>query len=300
MSTFTLPALAVQNNWKAKLKFERDMLFSAAVLLMTCPVLLAMHTNFSGEWPILLSLFALFACAMPIVVCLREAGKHYWANIISVVYFSFFFAVAFRFVVYLTIRAGSTVALKDTALMHIEQSFGMAVPDVMRLAKAHWIGRAINWTYFQIEPFMRWTLLLPVLLNRPRGSRIMIKASLLAFAIGMPMAVLLPAVGPWYGYHTGGDPIEMKWTNEFLAIRAGQDHITFVAGLISFPSFHVVWAIVGACAVWEIKLLRVPAALMAIGLTLSTVTNGEHYVLDMLSGVVVAVLACWLAMKWEA
>ena len=161
-------------DWKqplSRLKFERDMVLSAFVLLLSCPVLLAMHTNFAGEWPILLALFALFACAMPLIVVFRESGKDYWANLISIVYFSFFFAVGFRFLVYLAVRAGAVFALRDPGLTEIDQSLGLAIPNIMKWGSAHWIGRAANWSYFQIEHFMRWTLLLPVLFKRPRGDR---------------------------------------------------------------------------------------------------------------------------------
>jgi membrane-associated phospholipid phosphatase len=67
------------------------------------------------------------------------------------------------------------------------------------------------------------------------------------------------------------------------------------AGIICFPSFHVIWAILCAAALWGFRPLRIPIALLSGTIVVSTMTTGWHYFSDVLAGVVIAVLAIAIA-----
>jgi membrane-associated phospholipid phosphatase len=64
-----------------------------------------------------------------------------------------------------------------------------------------------------------------------------------------------------------------------------------LGGMICFPSFHVIWAILCVAALWGYRFLRIPVALLAAMIILSTVTTGWHYFIDVLGGVVIAALS---------
>lgn len=70
-----------------------------------------------------------------------------------------------------------------------------------------------------------------------------------------------------------------------------------VTGLIGFPSFHTVMALVSLVAVWPYRLLRfaalVPTALLIPGI----LVHGGHNLADMLAGIVITALAWPLAAR---
>ena len=55
-----------------------------------------------------------------------------------------------------------------------------------------------------------------------------------------------------------------------------------------FPSFHVIWAVLSARALWGFRRLRIPVSMLAGLLSVSTMTTGWHYFVDVLGGLVVA------------
>jgi membrane-associated phospholipid phosphatase len=65
--------------------------------------------------------------------------------------------------------------------------------------------------------------------------------------------------------------------------------------IICFPSFHAIWAIFCAAALWGFRLLRLPVALLSGMIVVSTVTTGWHYVSDVVAGVAVAGLSLVIA-----
>jgi len=51
----------------------------------------------------------------------------------------------------------------------------------------------------------------------------------------------------------------------------------------------------GAQAFWGIRLLRIPSCILTMLVVVSTVTTGNHYVVDVIGGIIVAVVAMYLA-----
>ena len=66
-------------------------------------------------------------------------------------------------------------------------------------------------------------------------------------------------------------------------------------GIICFPSFHVFWAVVSAHALQPFRILRYPAIVVATLVTISTVTTGWHYGVDVIGGLLLAAVTTVLA-----
>jgi membrane-associated phospholipid phosphatase len=62
------------------------------------------------------------------------------------------------------------------------------------------------------------------------------------------------------------------------------------AGIVSFPSYHVVLAILSAIALSSVRRLRAPAWILAVLVCVSTVLTGWHYGIDVLGGLLVAMI----------
>jgi membrane-associated phospholipid phosphatase len=76
------------------------------------------------------------------------------------------------------------------------------------------------------------------------------------------------------------------------ALRAGQHTVVSnMEGLITFPSFHTVWAALFMWGFFPIRELRFGAIFLNLFVIASTPIQGAHYFIDLIGGVIVAVIA---------
>ena len=96
----------------------------------------------------------------------------------------------------------------------------------------------------------------------------------------------LPAVGPWVGWRFPPDKLQKACEATIQALRHGSldIHDNF-GGIVCLPSFHAFWAIVSAQALFTFRYLRYPAIVVAGLITISTVTTGWHYGVDVIAGI---------------
>jgi membrane-associated phospholipid phosphatase len=66
-------------------------------------------------------------------------------------------------------------------------------------------------------------------------------------------------------------------------------------GIVCLPSFHAFWAIVSAQALYTFRYLRYPAIAIASLITVSTLTTGWHYGVDVIAGVLMVVICTLLS-----
>ncbi len=64
-----------------------------------------------------------------------------------------------------------------------------------------------------------------------------------------------------------------------------------IAAIVSFPSFHVVLALLSAAALWPYRKLRLALVALCAAICVSTVTTGWHYVIDLVGGLAVTLAA---------
>jgi hypothetical protein len=79
-------------------------------------------------------------------------------------------------------------------------------------------------------------------------------------------------------------------------LRSGQlSHILDMEGLITFPSFHSVWAVLFMWGFFSISRLRVPAIILNLLVLAATPLYGAHYFVDLFGGVLIAALSVTIA-----
>ncbi|MFP5336589.1 MAG: phosphatase PAP2 family protein [Actinomycetes bacterium] len=157
--------------------------------------------------------------------------------------------------------------------------------------------------------FVAWTIA-AVLYLRSRDSWLFYTKLVLTLTyLGLLTYVLLPAAPPWYAAHHGlVEPVERAATRGWWEIgmqsagrlvEQGQADVNLVAAL---PSLHagtsmlvVLWAWSRVRSAWG----RAVLAAYGLGMGLTLVYGGEHYVLDVLMGWAYAgaVVAAWT--WWE-
>ncbi len=157
----------------------------------------------------------------------------------------------------------------------------------------------ISWSYYFLGPLLLCALFLPALLGKRDAAETFLAANAIAFLTSFPMFAFLPAVGPWIGYNFRANPSQKAEEMAIYALHAGGSSAT-LAGIVVCPSFHVIWAVLSAWALWSIRPLRILTIPVAILAAVATLTTGWHYVSDVLAGLVIAGISQYFAMKFIA
>lgn len=137
-------------------------------------------------------------------------------------------------------------------------------------------------------------MFLPGILGKQEAAEQFIVANAAAILISFPIFTLMPAIGPWAGSEFAGSAAQKACEASILALHSGSKTAA-VVGVVSFPSFHVIWAMLSARALWPMRGLRIVGAVMALLVAVSTVTTGWHYVVDVLAGLVMTAVALAVA-----
>jgi membrane-associated phospholipid phosphatase len=126
-----------------------------------------------------------------------------------------------------------------------------------------------------------------------------ILATALALVITLVVFVFVPASGIFTFLDIEPDEFAnlspIMTTNQILrldALRNGQQRlVNGMEGLITFPSFHTVWAVLFMWVFYPVKQLRYGAIFLNLFIIASTPILGAHYFIDLVGGGVVAVIA---------
>lgn len=114
--------------------------------------------------------------------------------------------------------------------------------------------------------------------------------TMVALMLTTIVSVLLPAVGPYvyfYGRRTDYSEVLMS-----LRDRAAQTFVILtLKGIITFPSFHTVLAVVFIYVHRPPSRLFVPIAILNGLMLISIPSEGHHYLIDVICGAVVAALS---------
>lgn len=196
------------------------------------------------------------------------------------------------------VAARLRMPLQDSFFGRADEHLGVSVPALMAWASHHWLGSLINRSYAWDVMMLRLAVVLPVLARRSKYAKELLVANLISFAIGLPLFALLPAVGPWRYYHFL-PTLDQKEVCEIplMILRLPGAYVlgSTEAGVVCFPSFHVVWAIFFVVALWGFRWLRIPLVLVSGMIILSTMTTGWHYFADVLGGILLAIISVVLA-----
>ena len=276
-------------------KFHLRIAFAYFLLLAGSFVgckLTSIHAEISGR---VIALLTLFAMISPLPIYWHEKGRTALRESVLVIPWEMLVAVTLPFAVFVAARL--RMPLQDSLFGNIDEALGVRVPAIMAWADHHWLGTLINVSYPTLLPLMATACLVPPLTGKVREARVFLLANLIAYGIGLPLFGLLPAIGPWAFYHVLPQPGQAITADLLRELRLPGPYYSHDqgAGLVCFPSFHVIWAILSAKALWGFRLLRIPLSLLSVLIILSTLTTGWHYFCDVLAGLVIAVISLAIA-----
>ena len=211
-------------------------------------------------------------------------------------------ALLIRMIIPILVQVGARLRmpLQDSFFGRADEHLGVSVPAIMAWANHHWLGSALNRSYAWVVILLPLSVLLPVLAGKLKYAKEFLVANLISFAIGIPLFALLPAIGPWQYFHFPPSQAQSAFCElPLLAMRLPGAYVlgSQEAGVVCFPSFHVAWAIFFAAALWGFRWLRIPVALVSGMVILSTMTTGWHYFVDVLGGILLAIISIVLAKR---
>jgi PAP2 superfamily len=269
----------------------------ATVLCVSVPGCICTATSVVGIAGILIAIIAILLVLLPLPVYWHEKGKEDRREAVLVLLWTVVLAAILRYP--LLIGARLRMPLRDSAFAGIDRSLGFSVPAVTGwAARCGWAGTLLNRSYALLLPLLLLAIFLPALAGRRKAAQEFLAANCIAFAIAIPLFVLFPAVGPWAIYHFPARPDQQQCENLLLALRSSSTFLAMPgqdAGIMCFPSFHVVWAVLSARALWGFRSLRAPVGILATLISISTMTTGWHYLVDVLGGLVVAEVSILVA-----
>jgi hypothetical protein len=202
-------------------------------------------------------------------------------------------AITFGFCIISVVEASARIhfPLRDIGYGAFDSMLGVSVPAIQQWASHHEAGRIANASYPVLDWFLLAALLVPALAGRATAARSFLLANVIAFAISIPIFTLWPAIGPWYAFHSVASPSQLGVQSEILGLHNGGPQTLHLAGVVCFPSFHVIWAILAAWSISTFRVMRVPAAMLCTLIISSTLTSGWHFFCDVLSGCVISVIS---------
>jgi hypothetical protein len=254
--------------------------------------LTGIHTAVAGRLTAVLMLSAMVA---PLPAYWHQKGAAGHRDAALTIFWAVLLAAVLSFP--LLIAARLRMPMQDLRFSVIDGWFGIHIAAIHAWAVAHLAGRIISGAYPLLTPLLAIAIFAPALAGRVRVAREFLLANIIAFAIAAPLFALLPAIGPWSHGGFAASPDQSFCQASLMALRLPGPYLfsSQGAGVVCFPSFHVIWALLCARALWTFRSLRIPATLLSAVIVLSTMTTGWHYFSDVLAGILIAAASIALA-----
>jgi len=192
------------------------------------------------------------------------------------------------------IAARSPAPLVDGELARLDHAMHFeAVFVVTLMAQSRYLRLGLALCYALLILFVVAALLVPPLCGRRNAAERLVVAVIVAAIITAALFAIFPAIGPWVVYGFAPTHAQAAAQSYLLLLKSnGAVLVNFAdPAIVSFPSFHVVLAILCMVALWNVRRLRWFSFALGFLICVSTVTTGWHYVVDIAGGLAVA----WIA-----
>ena len=267
--------------------------FAAAVVL---PPFVGISVDYASFRPVL-ALCAVIAAFLPYI---NWRGLHRLRAALETMLSNTLFAIPLLVFSYVTMRAG--LPLMDKPLVAADAFLGFDSRGfVLWMDQFGILSLMLGYCY---SSFSFQLLLLPVLLgilgldHRAYGFAL---AFIILGIASTSLSAFFPSIGAFaqfgidshalkningiYGYH---------FLESFNGVRqAPIYHLSLrsASGIITFPSVHAGVAVLCAWAAWGSHWLRWPFLLLNVGMFVSAITHGAHYLVDVIAGGAIGAVA---------
>jgi PAP2 superfamily len=188
------------------------------------------------------------------------------------------------------LAATFALPLRDAEFIAIDASMGFHWLAWYRFIEAHRpIQLPLFIAYFTFLPQIIGSILYFAHTEQTSRNAEMVWIAMPALIVTTIVSAMLPAIGPYVHYfgHPTADIVALT------SLRAGGAQtfaIDRMQGIITFPSFHTILAIVFIYVHRPPSRSFVPVAILNVLMLLGIPSEGHHYLIDMISGAVVAAI----------
>src|SRR5664279_1894622 len=278
------------------------MLMGALVALLTmADLVLARVVHYSGvartiiAIPVALASVAIAALPF-VVICWEWRRKWFRTSLDLLTTATWVLAVWILIGPLVQIAARSPAPLVDATLAQIDSQTIQTVMVVRWLHDSPLLRTVSQAAYDSLWPLAITALFLPTLCGHARDVRHYLFATSISLLLTLGLFALWPAIGPWTveAFKPGKMQAQIGPYLASLKRHAIPDGPE-LAGIVAFPSFHVILALLSTRALWGIRRLRLFCAALCVAICISTVATGWHYVTDVFAGIAVATCSQMIA-----
>ena len=202
---------------------------------------------------------------------------------------------------YLAAAAGGVIPLQDAMFEAADRAMGLDWRGMLAWMNDHQVGHsvfALAYMSFTLQASV--TVLALAFFGQLVQLRIFMLALALSALVCIAISAVLPVEGIW-GFlklSAADYPAIVPATRELhLPIFYGLRDGSFRAlsgltseGIITFPSFHTALGVIFIVALWSVPVLRWFGVVVNALMMVSIPIDGGHYFIDMIAGIVIAVL----------
>jgi len=246
---------------------------------------LNLEIDFSYYYPIIFSCALLCLCAFIYrkrsLKISNTAICAFWAILFTNIHIIPMFVIA---------RLGNP--LKDQILANYDESLGIKITDIILLADQYpFIKSFLASAYDSLIFLLTLALVLPPILGRNRYITHFFSSLIISTFIGFILFYYYQAEGPWLHYGYEPQLNQNLFNKTYTDLRVSPFYVidpSYGNGLVCFPSFHTILAIISAYALTSIPWIKWIAYFQSLSIILGTLSTGTHYIIDVLVGIVIA------------
>ncbi len=184
----------------------------------------------------------------------------------------------------------------DDLLAGWDAALGFHLPDVVAWQAHHpAIGAVLGASYDTLLPQTAALVIILGLAGHRKPLELFVLRMIVAGLATLAFFLMMPAEGPFSHYGFAPSAEQAHYLDHLHTLRSGaRTCFSFndAEGLITFPSFHAIWAILLTVACIGRRGVCLFFAALNAAVILSTLTTGWHYLCDVLAGIVVAAVIC--------
>jgi membrane-associated phospholipid phosphatase len=245
----------------------------------------------------------LMVIAITLLIWIKPFSRHPWANYL--LNFYFFYSLSFIALGYIsTLLLHTPFPLIDNKLFAIDQAMGFHLDHLV-----NWVhsfpafARLLNLIYSSLFYQLLFLPLLIGLMRETRDLQAFLLANVIMSVLTMLTYFFLPSNDPadiYHDIHFSAEQIAVVTQFNFIHHHVP---VSNYVPMVSFPSCHVIWALMLIMLVRSRKPLFESFIIINGLLIFSALTSGWHFLIDVLGGLLYAVisigLAYWLIRREE-
>lgn len=263
----------------------------AGVALLLFPLRLAL----SSFLPVLITL--LFSLGLWLFYSTRRPNQAIAALAESA---AFLFTVMPLLVIYNYATTMAGRPLLDASFARLDAFLGFDWMQHLAWVKS-WpgLGEILTLAYASSLPQIPLALIILAFCRRLKALRSFVLLFAGTLMVTLTLSAIFPAAGAYVYFAppasmaVGFDPQNGIWhLAQFTDLRDGTMttlDLRHLSGLVTFPSFHTILAVLTAWALRDVRYVALPAALLNALVIVSTLAIGGHHLFDVIAGAAIAI-----------